>query len=47
MSFKNVAAGIAKRQGVPIEKANAMLASWTRKASKKAKKKNPRLKRVK
>jgi len=45
--FKAVAAGIQRRQGVSKERANAMLAAGTRKASARAKKANPRLKRVK
>lgn len=45
--FKNVQADIAKRQGISKERAGAILASATRKASKTAKKKNPRLKKVK
>lgn len=45
--FKKVAAGIAKREGVSSERAKAMLAAGTRRASAKAKKANPRLKRVK
>jgi len=51
--FQSVQAGIAKqknpRTGKPYgeEKAGAILASRTRSASKAAKKKNPRLKRVK
>jgi hypothetical protein len=45
--FGPVAAGIAQKMGVPIESANAILASKTRGASAKAKRKNPRLKRVK
>lgn len=45
--FKKVQASIAKRQGVSYEAAGAILASSTRKASAKAKKANPRLKRVK
>lgn len=44
--FKNVAASISRREGVNIERANAMLASQTRKASTAAVKQNPRLKRV-
>lgn len=43
--FKAVQAKIAKRYG--NKAAGAILASATRKASSKAKKKNPRLKRVK
>jgi hypothetical protein len=45
--FKAVQARIAARQGVSKERAGAMLAASTRRASAKAKKKNPRLKRVK
>ena len=51
--FKSVASGIAKqtnpKTGKPYgaKKAGAILASKTRKASKSAKKKNPRLKKVK
>ena len=45
--FKNVAASIAKKQGVSKKAASAILASSTRKASVKAKRKNPKLKKVK
>jgi hypothetical protein len=45
--FAKVSAGIAKREGVSKERAEAMLAAGTRRASKGAKKRNPRLKRVK
>lgn len=45
--FQSVASGIAARQGVSKERASAMLAAGTRRASAKAKKANPRLKRVK
>lgn len=44
--FKAVAASIAHKQGIPEDRADAILASKSRHASKKAKKKNPRLKRV-
>ncbi len=44
--FKAVAASIARRQGLPLARARAILAARTRKASAKAKKINPRLKRV-
>ncbi len=44
--FKKVAAKIAKQQGVSRERANAILAASSRGASKAAKKKNPRLKKV-
>lgn len=43
--FKAVQKKIAKKYG--MEKAGAILANVTRNASKKAKKANPRLKRVK
>jgi len=45
--FKAVQASIAKRQGISKERAGAILASRTRKASPAAKRRNPRLKRVK
>lgn len=44
--FANVAQGIARSQGLPIERANAILASQTRRASVGAKRQNPRLARV-
>lgn len=37
---------IARRQGIPMKRARAILAAGARKASPKAVKKNPRLKRV-
>jgi hypothetical protein len=45
--FEKVAAGMAKKQGVPIKEADAELASRTRKSSAAAKRKNPALKKVK
>lgn len=45
--FKAVQGRIAKRMGVSQERAGAILASASRKASAKAKKANPRLNRVK
>lgn len=45
--FKSVQKSIAKKEGVSQQVAGAMLASSTRDASAKAKKSNPRLKRVK
>jgi hypothetical protein len=45
--FKAVQASIAKKQGVSAKRAGAILAAGSRGASKAAKKKNPRLKRVK
>lgn len=44
--FKKVAKGIAKKQGISMERASAIVAAGARKASKKAVKANPRLKRV-
>lgn len=45
--FKAVADKISRREGVSKQAAGAILASATRNASAKAKKANPRLKRVK
>jgi hypothetical protein len=45
--FKNVANSMAKKQGISKKAASAELAASTRGASAKAKKANPRLKRVK
>jgi hypothetical protein len=45
--FKGAQAQIAKRKGISKERAGAILASATRNASAAAKKKNPRLKKVK
>ena len=45
--FKKVAQKIARKQGVSQKRAGAILASSTRAASEQAKRKNPRLKRVK
>ena len=45
--FKSVQASIAKKQGISKERAGAILANSTRKASASAKRNNPRLKRVK
>ena len=45
--FKSVAKNISKKQKIPVKQASAILASRTRKASPAAKKRNPRLKRVK
>ena len=45
--FKNVAASIARKEGVSKERAAAILAASSRGASAKAKRKNPALKRVK
>lgn len=45
--FAKNARKIAQKEGVPIGRADAILAAGTRKASAKAKRKNPRLKKVK
>lgn len=47
MSFKSVQSKIAKREGVSPKAAGAILAKSTRNASPAAKRKNPKLKRVK
>jgi len=47
MSFKSVQASIAAKEGIPAANAGAILASATRKASPAAKRKNPKLLRVK
>ena len=47
MSFKKVAAKIAKKGGYSKKAASAILASASRNASPDAKKKNPNLKKVK
>ena len=44
--FKKAAASIAKKQGLPMERAQAILAAGARKASPKAIKANPRLKKI-
>ena len=44
--FKAVAAGIAKKQGIPVKNASAIVAATSRKASAKAKMANPMLKKV-
>lgn len=46
MGFKAAAKSIAKKQGVGMERAGAILAAGARKASKKAVKANPNLKKV-
>ncbi len=47
MGFKAAQKSIAKKQGVSMQSAGAILAAGTRKASPAAKKKNPNLKKVK
>lgn len=46
MGFKAAQKQIAKRQGIGMERAGAILAAGARKASKKAIKANPNLKKV-
>lgn len=45
--FKSVARGIAAKRGVSMARASAMLAAGTRRAGAAARKKNPRLNKVK
>jgi hypothetical protein len=45
--FKAVQDSVAKKEGVSKKEAGAMVASASRKASKKAKKANPKLNKVK
>jgi len=45
--FKKVAASIAKKQGISKKRAGAILASAGRHSSVGAKRRNPRLKRIK
>lgn len=45
--FKGAAKEISRKEGIPSGRAKAILAASTRKASAKAKKRNPKLKRVK
>ena len=47
MGFKVAQKSIAKKQGVSMKSAGAILAAGARKASPAAKKKNPNLKKVK
>jgi len=47
MSFKAVQSKIASKEGISKKAAGAILANSSRKASAKAKKKNPKLKKVK
>jgi hypothetical protein len=47
MSFKSVQNKIARREGVSKKSAGAILASASRNASAAAKRKNPKLRRVK
>ena len=45
--FKGAQRQIARKQGVSMERAGAILAAGSRKASPKAVRKNPKLKKVK
>jgi hypothetical protein len=47
MGFRAAAASVAKKEGLPMERANAIIAAGARKASPGAKKRNPNLKKVK
>lgn len=47
MGFKAAQKQIAKKEGVPMKNAGAILAKSTRNASAEAKRKNPNLKKVK
>lgn len=47
MSFKSVQKSIAKKEGVSKKSAGAILANASRNASPAAKKKNPKLNKVK
>lgn len=44
--FKKVAERIARKEHLPLDRARAILASASRKASASAKRKNPRLRKV-
>ena len=46
MGFKAASASVARKEGVPMKNARAIIASGARKASAKAKRANPNLKRV-
>lgn len=47
MGFKAAAKSVAKKQGIPMKNASAIIAAGARKASPAAKKANPNLKKVK
>lgn len=47
MSFKAVQKRIAKKEGIPMKNAGAILAKSSRNASPAAKRKNPSLRKVK
>ena len=46
MGFKAAAKSVAKKQGIPMENAKAIIAAGARKASPAAVKANPNLKKV-
>ena len=46
MSFKSEQKKISKKQGIPMKNAGAILAAGARKASTAAKRKNPKLRKV-
>jgi len=46
MSFKSVQAKIAKQKGISKDRAGAILAASSRKASSAAKRRNPKLRKV-
>jgi len=47
MGFKAAAASVAKKEGVSQDRADAIIAAGARKASAKAKRANPNLRKVK
>lgn len=44
--FKGAAASVARKEGIPMKNADAIIAAGARKASPAAKRANPRLNRV-
>lgn len=47
MGFKAAAKSVAEKEGMPMDRAKAIIAASTRKASPAAKKENPNLKKIK
>ena len=47
MGFRAAAESVAKKEGLPMKNAGAIIAAGARKASPAAKKRNPNLKKVK
>jgi hypothetical protein len=47
MGFKAAAKSVAAKEGLPMKNASAIIAAGARNASKKAKRANPNLKKVK